>query len=251
MSSQPRTLTINSQDRTLNSISSTDFYVDIIPAITYASKFQLISAIIPNTTYNISSSNNVLNWQEASTTNYQAVIVPGSYSAVSLATAIAAAMNAVGTVTYSASYNQTTYKMTIANSATTFFFTFGTNQTNSIARSIGYTAANGSIGSSQVSQGAVQLADPLYYYIKIDKIQQGCRGSNNIDYGTFFVENSSAPNGSINYFNMGNNYPMDEPGGGIYVNSMKVKLYKWNNQPVDLNGSDWNFTLGIFYDSII
>ena len=58
MSQTPKTLTINSLDRNANSNSTTDFNVNILPAITNAKKFTLASASIPNTTYNVTSTNN-------------------------------------------------------------------------------------------------------------------------------------------------------------------------------------------------
>lgn len=247
MSAQPRTLTINSRDRTLQSPGSTDFYVNIIPGISYASKFTLINAVIPNTTYNVQATNDTIYWQEAGPVNYSATIAPGSYSITVLLSTVVAAMNAIGTPTYTATYNPVTYLATFANTTTTFAFTFGTHTTNSIGRNLGFTT-NGTLSAMQIGNASVQLADPLYFYIKIDSLTSGCRGSNNVDYGAYFVVNGVNPNGDLSFFNEGNNYNVIELGNNpITLNTLHCELKTWNNQLVSLNGTDWNFTIKIDY----
>src|ERR1700678_3799195 len=150
MSQTPKTLTINSLDRNANSNSTTDFNVNILPAITNAKKFTLASASIPNTTYNVTSTNNTLYWTDSTTTNFTATISPGSYSATTLASAIVTAMNSVS-ANYLASYSTTTYLLTVSNSGLTFYFSFGTNTTNSMAYVMGF-AANGTLAASQTGQ---------------------------------------------------------------------------------------------------
>ena len=247
MSAQPRTLTINSQDRTLQSPSSTDFYVDIIPGISYASKFTLLNAMIPNTTYNVTAANNTIYWQEAGPTNFSATISPGAYSITTLLSSVVAAMNAVGTPTYTATYNPITFLVTVANSTTTFAFTFGTHTTNSIGYAMGFVT-NGSLSSLQIATQTPELGGPPYYYIKVDSLTSGARGSNNVDYGAFHVINSVNPNGDLGYFNEGNNYNVIELGNNpITLNTLHCELKTWNNQLVSLNGTDWNFTIKIDY----
>lgn len=245
MSQQPKQLTINSLDRNVGSNSTTDYNVNILPAITNAKKFTLASASIPNTTYNVSSSNNTLYWTDSTTATFTTTISPGSYSATTLASAIQTAMNSVSSG-YMASYSSTTYLLTVANSGLTFYFSFGTNTTNSLAYVMGF-ATNGTLAASQTGQNVVNLAGAQFYYLVIDQIPCQCRGANAVDYGSFVVINEVAPDGSINYFNENQNYNTYEIGGGINLNVLHVQLKTWNNQLINLNGADWSFTMSICY----
>lgn len=94
--------------------------------------FKIISATIPFTYYTINSTNNTFTLTESAGGGATTVTIPvGNYNATTFIAAIQTALNSASanTLTYTATYNGTTGKLTFTNTGggvTTFTFTFGT-----------------------------------------------------------------------------------------------------------------------------
>ena len=80
-------------------------------------KYKVKYITIPNTIYNVNTSNNALNWT-AGGPYYDAVLPVGNYDGATLATAVAAALTAgdLTARTYTATFDAITSKLTITNS---------------------------------------------------------------------------------------------------------------------------------------
>lgn len=119
-------------------------------------RVKLLSANIPYTWNNITSSNNAFTLIElpGPTTHSNVTIPVGHYTGTSLATILQDTLNAiVGVVhTYTVVYNTTTFKFTIS---ATGFFQFNFTIANSIAQALGFdeiiTASSNSITSNNVA----------------------------------------------------------------------------------------------------
>ena len=246
MATKPRYLLIDSRDRSASLNSSTDFIVYFQPNIVGAKSVSLQEATIPNTQYSINSSNNLIYFTDGSG-SWVGTITPGSYNTITILTAIATAMNAVSSG-YSATYNSSTFFITISNSGD-FELTFGTNTTDSAAYPLGFANANTTSATSQTSVNAVDFIGPLYFGIRIDQIPINTRSSNEYDFYTFIVSNQALSDSSINYWSCNNDFDQTiDISGMIYISQFHVQLLTHDNTLVNLNGSDWNFMLRLDYE---
>lgn len=151
-------LTINSYDRTSQSLSASNFTVNLQ---NFANKFNYVKLLdirLLNSWYNIMSDNNTLSW----TSNSQATtstLTAGQYTATTLATEIQTQMNADkdagDTNTYTVSYSTTTKKFTISGDTTTFGLNFATS--TALAYILGYAETNLSGSQSYIAGNCADL----------------------------------------------------------------------------------------------
>ena len=102
-------LIVDSRDRDSSFNSSCDFTINLSSSLTNISKVRLNWCMIPNTSYNINSSNNVITFFENSTSKNTSLTV-GWYDANSLATLLASSLTTAsgGYNTYTVTYNSLT-----------------------------------------------------------------------------------------------------------------------------------------------
>ena len=108
-----RYLLIDSNYRTSDSISSTNFKIQLYKAIKITKYLKLMFASIPNTSYTFNNNNNTFKITFNDATIKNVVIPIGNYDVSSLASTI------VSLVNYSAFniiFNQQTYKYTFSSS---------------------------------------------------------------------------------------------------------------------------------------
>jgi hypothetical protein len=118
------------------------------------------SIIIPNTFYNITSSNNTIYWTE-NKTDLSTTIPSGAYTITDLISAVETAMDSEssGYNTYTGAYSNSNFKITLtADNA--FNFTFGTNTANSIGDVLGFTADSAS-ATSNTGDSVADISNPL------------------------------------------------------------------------------------------
>jgi hypothetical protein len=246
MTSKNTLLVIDSEDK-LSAVETTSrFTVRVKPAIVGARRVSLAFAILPNTTYNVNSSNNVLSWSDGTGTHTVSV-TPGSYNTTNLGTTIASTMTATGSQTYTVAYNSITYHYTIsAVGAFTLLYTSATVGT--IYPTLGYKfSSNPSPATSFESNAAIALWDAPYYVVRVDKIishVQTTNGASNI--GTFLINNSTAQNGDIRHWTQFNNFN-EVSGINVNIDSLFIELYDHRGQLADINDSDWAMGLSIDY----
>ena len=232
---------INSADRLSGSVS--DFAITINPAIQKANKLELSFVTIPNTIYNISSSNNIF-YLTIGATDYDIVITPGSYNTSTLSSALAAAILAATGIVFTITYNSITYKMTIA-SAGVFDLRLSL-RTSSIWNALGFKSTTNLTGlNTYTSDSAIYLGPDPFYLLQIDLIPSRVYTTSN-SYASYVISNNANPDGSINYWTINSTYHIAE-SISCNIFRMNVRLNKSDGTPVDLNGSEWTFGL---YNSI-
>ena len=103
--------------------SSSNFSLQVSPPLN--GNYRVSNLTLPNTIYNITSSNNTIYIYQSSTA-YQTTLPAGMYNASNIADAVATALNAIDGVsgTFSASYSTTTGKLSITNTSTAFQLDF-------------------------------------------------------------------------------------------------------------------------------
>ena len=238
-------LVVSSEDRVNITETSTQFTVRIRPAINNARRVSLAWSIIPNTTYNVTSSNNTLYWFDAAAAT--ATIAPGSYTATSLATAVAAAMTAAGSQAYTVTYSGTTYHYTIS-AGSNFTLRYDRARANTIFPTMGYRYfGDGGSSTSFEGNGAVALWDAPYYVIRVDKLASHVQTTQaNSNFGAFIVQSSTAQNGDMISWSKGNNYN-EISDINVCIDTFFVELRDHNGNLADLNSSDWSFGMIVDY----
>ena len=239
-------IVINSADRINQFDSSNRFTVKVYPSVQNARKISLEYVQIPNSTYNITSNNNKLSFDDTST--YTIDITPGSYTATTLATQIAAQMNAVGARTYTVTYDPTTYHYTISATGlfSLFYNFFGSS---SIFPTLGFRFTTNSLpATSFTSNAAIQLMNLPNLYIKIDKAPFTVQSTGAASNFASFVVNSVVPqNGTFISWTRNTQF---EQSVEVAVNfdTLFIELSDANNNLADINSSEWSMGLRVYFD---
>lgn len=238
---------VDTRDRLSFSASSTDFTVPLPSPLTRVSAVTLVDAMIPNTLYNIDSSNNALGFKVGAT-SFTATLIPGNYTPATLVTEIANQMNTVASgsgVTFAAAVNDTTFKITISGTGGTFQLLF--SSATSPWRELGFSNADTGVGSSFTGSNAAQLDMPQHLFLGIRELG----GTSN------YISTTSASNATFYA-------PIYSNGGdiSIYLNSqfpqrlvfcpalpalamLTVRLMDKNGTVRNLNNANWSFILDV------
>jgi hypothetical protein len=235
MSQNVTLLTIDSRDRTHITDSTCDFFVNIVPGIEGAETIELVNSSIPNSQYNINSTNNVILFNDGTTNTAQLPI--GAYTASTLATSLASLMSGVGTQTYTVVYNPLTFKLTISAASS-----FSILATSSISPIIGLGPTT-LTGTSLQLPFVVNLFGPSNFYVFIDGMSSNCRGANIYDYGTFVVPNNVNDDGTISSFKSLSNYQMIQCNSGAMISRLHIVIKTYGFVTFNNNGANISLTL--------
>lgn len=127
-------------------------------------KYVVKNVSLPNSFYNVNSSNNVVYFYETGAST-SATIPVGNYTASSLATQLKTSMDAVSTVTYTITYSNISGKFTFVSSGNSNF-EWGSNTANSARYLLGFNEEDTSPTTSQESTNVINLSP--YPHIGID-----------------------------------------------------------------------------------
>lgn len=236
-----------SKDR--QSGSSHDFKCQLVQHYNKCDAVKLVSAKIPPL-YNIDSNTAFIFSEGAG--NLTATLTSGGYSLTSgpttLVTLIQTAMNAAGANTYSVTYNQNTYKITIARTAgaATVELRFSTNDaTKKLGTMLGFgesdlTGATTYTGSSIAD---VSISD-LYLVIEELGTSNGHDVPSTLHY-TFHLplDQDSFGNANDLYYDTQLIHAIKQFDSPRTISQFSVRLRdKWGDIK-DLQGAEWSFTL--------
>lgn len=242
MASKFRYVLINSADRIDGTSSS--FTCTFNPSIQAPRSIRLLNLSIPNTVYNVTTSNDTIYWRVAGV-DYMAIIPSGSYNSTTILSALSNAMNIIYPVgLYIATYDTTTFKISIS-SVSNFQFMFGTNTAASLGPLIGFTVDTVNL-SVQTGNNVIQLSSPLFYYINMDGFPFNVISTNKFDQANFIVS-STVNSGSLQTFNLLSNFVECGRYYDQNISELHVSLSTSGNQSIDLNGSEWCFLLEFSY----
>ena len=226
-------LIINSQDRVSGTPEAATFS---LPQAYFFNKIELLSANIPLAGYNVNSYNNVIYWNSTIDGNRSAAITPGYYDSTSLPAAIVAAMNPGGDITYTVTFSTVSGGFTITPSAGTMKMTFGTNTTNSAHTILGFTATDGVLAATAVSNQTADLSVPRALLVSISNTVNAIRSTDAQDIATFVIPTTQNTSNTQN-FNLESNFAeWDETRD---MQSFNMRLTTHGNVPYVMNGVDY------------
>jgi len=230
------TLLIQSKDRILGDHNS--FTVKLINPIQNVTAIRLLEAHIPNTIYNITSSNDEIIFNEGGG-DLTVTLDPGAYDVYTLISEIESEMNTVGSNTYTVQYSTVTCKIRITSSSN-FTILGGT-----MLHILGFEPDP--IGTLiKVGTNCIRLHTPKHYLIKITELTQStCRStSSNISANFILSSKSNSQEIDVHYANSNYNIVMNDSIGVIA--NLNVSIYDEDGTLLQLNGSDWTMLLQIY-----
>ncbi len=240
-----RKLIVNSRDRTSNSTSSSDFVVQL-PYDPHVKAASLLSAYIPEF-YNVTTSNNVIDFVEDVGPVAAVVILPGAYSVATLMAAVGAAMTAgsPNARTYTATFDTTSNFVTLSISAGSFNVlpVSGAFASTSLLPLLGFPADT-TLAASQTATIFLDIARPNYLLLHINEFGVFVDSTSVTDRGTFVVDLSMDPSQGPHAL-----LQLDAYKQRILARErqrlthLTVKLLRPGGQVVDLGGLDWSFAL--------
>lgn len=240
-------LLIRSADRLSSSNSSADFQVKFsqtifIPIPDQLSSVSLVYASIPNTIYNITSSNNSINWNDGSSTLTTTIPV-GSYSSSTLSSTLATAMTTSssghGNLTITISFSTLTYFFTIS-AGSNFTLNFNSASTT-MASILGFNKSSLSGSSSYTGTVVPSIFAPQHLEIRITELSKPNYSSAECNY-SFLIP---VPVNSGNFIEYKEKEYFTQK---VYTynnfSSLSVQLCQ-NGSVVSLNNADWELALAI------
>lgn len=259
-----QTLVIDSYDRIEG--TSTAFRINLNQVKENIESIQLVSAVIPNTSYNvynytingITYQNNLIPFRELAT-DAVATITPGNYDITSLIAAIGTAMSAASPTlqAYTCTYSSSTFKLTVTTAGPNpFIFRFaatfgGINYTNiNLSYVMGFNNTNTGVAAlSLVSNNVVNLSGIPYYVIKNNNLQNNVFTTEATS-GMFYIPNNVNGN-NVAYYLCGTekdgNIMRFNPGSYTTITQLNISLMDTYERIVDLNNADWQMCLKINY----
>lgn len=242
-------LLIDSRDRLNPDITNTnDCRFIVRPSIGGFTKVELLSFSMPLTSYNIDATNNQIYFNVGGV-DYIASITEGSYNICTLIPELKRVMDLAATESFDVWYDNALFKIVFTiSSAPTFTFTWS-NTTNSAASILGFLNADTSTAMTIISDHAINLSLPLYFYLQLNQFGMHCRSTKDGDWATFIIS-SLGNSSSINVFNQFSAYHLLEQFGHQSLNEINVRICERGNKPVDLNNSDWSMLLRFWYPDV-
>ena len=194
---QKRSVVITSYDRVNPADDSGSFRVDISRSLQghNVSHIAVLGASVPNTAINVTSYNNQIKCTNSNGTSTVSVAT-GMYDGASLATAVADALTADGTLadTYTGSYDTSSFKISITSTSLDF-----TIAQSGVSNAMTYVAGLSSVDSSTSSSNVLTfpfVAVLVYPYVVLRihemsielplefNVSQGAYASTQTPYGT-------------------------------------------------------------------
>lgn len=231
-----KTLVINSADR--NSGNSNNYVIKFPSAMKNVKGVKLLSVQLPNTIYNITTSNNGLAFTLGSTL-YTFTISPGAYTASTLANIIQTGMTNQVANSWNVSLDTTSLKTVITG--TSAFVLNLSNAISTMNAILGFGTTDTSSATIQTSTNCFNLGIPTPLYIDIDELGRNISSSDK-SLHTFVIQMTQNSTSFANYRTMSDFRQMDnEQFGGLQ--QFSISLRQRNNLLVDLNNADWNMII--------
>lgn len=237
-----RELIVNSKNRYRG--TAEDFSINI-PMIENLRKFRLLSANIPNTLYNITSTNNTIYWVRGGALTAQ--LIEGAYDITGLLTEIADAMTTEdGVQSYTATYDSRTMRITITGTAA--FVLNCTTTTNSAWYLLGFeTDADTISATTHAADNVIRLDLPAYLLLSIAELYNNKSVSDTNHRATFVIPITTNTQ-SNELFQTNLRYDTGRDFTAVNsITELTCKLTNPDGVVIDLNGSDFSFLLGLEY----
>lgn len=196
--------------------------------------YKLVSFVSTNNMYNVNDTNNKIYLDEfngVGFTSLETTLDNGFYDSTDLTSHLSSKLNNICTGSVSVSFNDNTRKFTITNTLN-FYFTFGSNTSNSSRKILGFNEQDGTSALSQTSNNVIDLNTCKNIFITITE-------DNNRDIKGIDFFNSSFLINGVGSFGEVLRY-VDSDNFHQYVNFRNVKTLHIsfidnNNNTLDLN----------------
>ena len=152
---------LDSKDRTTG--TNENFTITLTERLTRVQKAEVVSIEVPFSFYVITSTNNVLNFEDNVSASHQITIDEGNYSGVSLVSELTTKMDALY-AGWSISYSNNTYKITFTHSTDFKLILAG----STLAPIIGLLS-DSTVGTSFTCQGILCLMKMFIHWLMIKK----------------------------------------------------------------------------------
>ena len=194
-------------------------------------RWRLLSFVSTNNIYNVNDNNNKIYWNENGG-NLTTTLTNGCYNYTDFATHLSTQLNASASGTITISFNENTRKLTISNDTHNFYFTFGTNTSNSARVLLGFNETDGTNSTSQTSTNPIDLN--TYKNIFINIKQNNNRNVEGIDFfNTSFVINGTGTFGDT--FRYINNDNFSQYVKFRNIKQVEITIHDLNNNSITLN----------------
>ena len=209
-------LIIDSRERnSSSSASSSDFTIYLYSSFTNINQIRLNWIQIPNTLYNINSSNNIVSFTENLTLK-TATIPSGNYNALDLASELASILTTAseGYNVYTVTYSTKTFMLSFTASA--HGFQLNCSKANFPYHELGFALTDTSLVTSLTSLYVVSLEQPTEIIISINQFDKMVT-TGSTQYGsTFIILNNVAQGDILSY----------QPDGGVIEEVSDVQTFK-------------------------
>lgn len=232
-------LLINSKDRIQG--DSNQFSITLPAPYNNVRAIELLSAYIPNTVYNINSSNNTIIFNEGGS-NLTATLTVGAYSIYDLITELETQLDAAGANTYTVTYNVKTFRLTITSTANYTIIN------SPLLYTIGFEPKLVA-GLSFTANYAVRLQIPKSYMIQIQELSNDFARSTASNVYANFIITSQINTSDIDYHFQKTHYNVFENSNLKTLTRLSISLFDDTGALLDLNGSDWSFQLKFYYSA--
>ena len=129
--------------------------------------YKLVSFTYTNNIYNVTDNNNKIYWNENGS-NLITTLDNGYYDSSDFTSHLLSKLGTDGSGTINVSLDSNTRKFTITNSLN-FYFSFGSNTSNSARKLLGFNAEDGSNGTSQTSNNPIDINTCKSVFITIEQ----------------------------------------------------------------------------------
>lgn len=232
------TLILQSKDRISDSTSSANFVLNLQKP-TRKGDYSLEYAYLPNSVYNIDATNDQVYFTDSGAR--VGTLEHGYYDSSNVASLLQTAMNSASSG-YTVTLSTTNSKLTVSKSSGTFYFTFGTNSTNTCSKELGFNNTDQSAGATQTAENPIQLSRHLVFHIDINHQDTYLTSleSGTVGY-TFYIPVMVNSQDFIEY--RGKDLPTQILKLTDDVKRFNIKLYDDSNRIIDLQKQDWYFVL--------
>lgn len=227
---------IDSADYATSGNTAESFRVQLTNPVS-ARSCHLVRARMPNSFYNITSSNNTIVFNEG-IGDLTATLTPGAYTTSTLKTEIETRMNAAGTQAYTWTYNGTTLLGTFS-AAGAFILKWASSTAYSV---LGFTASNTLSATSHTSTSVVQLNTPRDILIDIKEFSTTLITSDNGS-GNFVIPVDAASGSVSDYSAAMHGAQCVDFGREMVIGTLNINVLARDGTSIDLHGGHWSMVL--------
>ena len=193
--------------------------------------WRLLSFVSTNNIYNVNDYNNKIYWNEEGA-DKTATLTNGYYNDTDFISHVSTQMTAESAGNVSVSLDDNTRKLTITNDTLQYYFTFGTNTSNSARKLLGFNEENGSASLTQTSTNPIDLNPYKNIFINIK--QNNNRNIEGIDFfNTSFAINGTGAFGEpLRYINNDN---FSQYVKFRNIKQVEITIHDLNNNAITLN----------------